>query len=186
MLGPVVPALAALEQLHLFELPDEAAVLQVGLEGLDGGCPIGEASHWGETLHGKVEGVTVLIARPGHREHTQGTHTHTHREHTHQGNTHTYRHKGMQKRHTPPSHTHCIARGEHPFTHTDGGTTQNTKTHIMDFTLQSVSTGGENTDLSKTHCSVIMDVEPVEIKNAHCHLVNRTATIRHFLSSIIM
>jgi len=84
---------------HLFELLDEAAVLQVSLEGLDGGGAVRKAPDGREALHGEVEGVTVLIAGSGegttgsrHRYTRTQIHTHTH-THTHiLTHTHTHTH----------------------------------------------------------------------------------------------
>jgi len=89
----------------LLELPDEAAVLQVGFECLDGGGAVRETPDGGEALHGEVQGVAVLVAGPGGRGREGGrgrriqtyacTHTHTH--------THT---QTTDKTHTGKKKTH--------------------------------------------------------------------------------
>lgn len=75
---------------HLLELLNEAAVLQVSLESLDGSGAIREASDRREALHGEVEGVTVFIGGSEKRWEPQGAHTQTGvRIYTH---THTHIH----------------------------------------------------------------------------------------------
>lgn len=63
---------------HLFELLDEAAVLQMSLEGLDGGGAVREAPDRREALHREMEGVGVLIAGSEVGDRGRGTHRHKH------------------------------------------------------------------------------------------------------------
>lgn len=69
LLGVLQEFLILLDSIHflelltlLLELLNEAAVLQVSLEGLNGGSPVREPSDRREALHGQMKGVTVLIA----------------------------------------------------------------------------------------------------------------------------